>query len=186
MEIMTFRLAKYLSHRSAFTLTKDYRYGLCELATINLFTMKEEQVKKIARILLGANLVFAGLSHLTFARKPFRAQVPDWLPLQKDDTVIYSGIAEIVLGSALIFTNKANQETVGKIAAGFFVAVFPGNIAQYTHHRNSFGLNTDNKRLFRLFFQPVLVAWALKSTSANSEISYKCFKKGKKEMEKLT
>lgn len=34
-------------------------------------------------------------------------------------------------------------------------------LSQYTHHRNAFGLDTDRKRFIRLFFQPVLIAWAL-------------------------
>jgi uncharacterized membrane protein len=127
--------------------------------------MKEETMKKTARILLGINLIFAGISHLSFARKAFRAQVPDWVPLKKDGTVIYSGFAEIALGSALAFTPKKHERDIGKIAAVFFTAVFPGNIAQYTHHRSAFGLNTDDKRLTRLFFQPLLILWALKSTN---------------------
>lgn len=127
--------------------------------------MKDENVRKTARILLGATLVFAGISHLTFARKEFQAQVPDWVPLKKDDTVVYSGIAEIAMGSALVLTNKKNQKLVGKIAASFFTAVFPGNISQYVNKRDGFGLDTDNKRFFRLFFQPALVYWALKSTN---------------------
>jgi uncharacterized membrane protein len=126
--------------------------------------MEKSTLKTAARIVLGANLILAGISHLSFARKAFRAQVPDWVPLKKDYTVIYSGIAEIALGSALVFSPEKHREMVGKIAAGFFTAVFPGNISQYTHHRNAFGLDTDNKRLIRLLFQPVLVYWALKST----------------------
>jgi uncharacterized membrane protein len=127
--------------------------------------METKTMKKTARILLGANLIFAGISHLSFARKAFRAQVPNWVPLKKDDTVIYSGFAEIALGSALVFTPEKYENKVGKVAAIFFTAVFPGNIAQYTHHRNAFGLDTDGKRLGRLFFQPLLVYWALKSTA---------------------
>ena len=126
--------------------------------------MKHETLKNAARIVLGANLIFAGISHLTFARKPFRAQVPDWVPLKKDDTVVYSGIAEIALGSALVFAPKKHREDIGKVAAAFFVAVFPGNISQYTHKRSAFGLDTDEKRFIRLLFQPVLIYWALKST----------------------
>ncbi|MET3977696.1 putative membrane protein [Mucilaginibacter sp. UYP25] len=53
---------------------------------------------------------------------------------------------------------------VGKVAAAFFTAVFPGNISQYRNHRSAFGLDTDAKRFGRLFFQPVLVYWALKGT----------------------
>ncbi|MBS7564826.1 hypothetical protein KHS38_10455 [Mucilaginibacter sp. Bleaf8] len=127
--------------------------------------MKKETIKDAARILLGAGLIFAGVSHLTFARKDFQAQVPDWVPLNEDDTVIYSGIAEITLGSALVLANNKQKETVGKIAAAFFTAIFPGNISQYVNRRSAFGLDTDRKRFVRLFFQPALVYWALKSTS---------------------
>jgi uncharacterized membrane protein len=129
--------------------------------------MEEKTVKKIAKNLLGGALVFAGVSHLTFARKAFRAQVPDWVPLAKDDTVVYSGIAEIALGGALVLADERRQGLVGKIAAAFFVAVFPGNISQYVHRRSAFGLDTDQKRLARLFFQPALVVWALKSTQGD-------------------
>jgi uncharacterized membrane protein len=131
--------------------------------------MEEKAFKKIAKNVLGGALVFAGVSHLTFARKAFRAQVPDWVPLEKDDTVVYSGIAEIALGSALVLADEEHQELVGKIAAAFFVAVFPGNISQYVHRRSAFGLDTDQKRLTRLFFQPALVYWALKSTQGDGD-----------------
>lgn len=126
--------------------------------------MKPKTARKIARVVLGSTLIFAGISHMTFARKAFKAQVPDWIPIPVDDTVVYSGIAEITLGSALVLTNKKNQKMVGKVAAAFFTAIFPGNISQYVNKRSAFGLDTDGKRLGRLFFQPVLIYWALKST----------------------
>ena len=126
--------------------------------------MKDETLKTVARIALGGALIFAGISHLSFSRRDFRAQVPDWVPLKKDDTVVYSGIVEIALGSAIALAPKKQRETVGNIAALFFTAVFPGNIAQFTHRRSAFGLNTDEKRFARLLFQPALVYWAWKST----------------------
>lgn len=126
--------------------------------------MKDEQVKDIARVLLGAGLIFAGIGHLTFARKPFQAQVPDWVPLEKDDTVVSSGFVEIAMGTSLILAPKKYKKDVGKLAAALFIAVFPGNISQYANKRSAFGLDTDKKRFLRLFFQPVLVYWALKST----------------------
>jgi uncharacterized membrane protein len=122
------------------------------------------KTKEIARVLLGSALVLAGIGHLSFARREFQAQVPDWVPLPKDDTVVYSGWVEIALGGSLILANKKQQPALGKLAAAFFVAVFPGNISQYLHHRDMPGLDTDRKRFIRLFFQPVLVYWALKST----------------------
>ncbi|MDQ0593830.1 putative membrane protein [Chryseobacterium ginsenosidimutans] len=122
------------------------------------------ETKDISRIALGAFLITAGIGHLTFARKEFQAQVPEWVPLQKDDTVVYSGIAEILLGTATIVTPKKYRKTMGQLLAGFFVAVLPGNIAQYKNRRDSFGLNTDNQRFARLFMQAPLIVWALKST----------------------
>ncbi|WP_334149707.1 DoxX family protein [Microbacterium sp.] len=119
--------------------------------------------RTIGRVFLGSALVFAGVSHLTFARREFQAQVPESVPLDPDVTVLASGAVEIGLGSALLFA-KRRRRTVGTIAALFFVAVFPGNLAQWMHHRDGFGLDTEMKRFVRLFFQPVLVALALWST----------------------
>lgn len=125
------------------------------------------RLRTALRWLLGLNLIFAGTSHLTFARKDFRAQVPKTVvelgPFSTDQIVVLSGLAEITLGSALIFLKKY-RKAMGRIAAAFFVAVFPGNIAQWMHHRDAFGLDTDGKRFGRLFGQPVLVAWALFAT----------------------
>jgi len=125
-------------------------------------------VAKAAQRALGGVLVLAGISHLTFARRDFRAQVPDWVPLSKDDTVLASGVAEIALGASLVFADETRRPMIGKIAAAFFVAVFPGNVSQYVNRRSAFGLNTDAKRFARLFFQPALVYWALKSARRSS------------------
>jgi len=59
-----------------------------------------------------------------------------------------------------------HKTAVGRIAGAFFTCIFPGNIAQYQHRRNAFGLDTDKKRFIRLFFQPLLIAWALWSSGA--------------------
>ncbi len=126
--------------------------------------METSTIKTIAKYGLGAMLITAGIGHLTFARKEFQAQVPEWVPLEKDDTVVYSGYVEIAMGAALIAAPKKYESLFGKLAAGLFAAVFPGNIAQYKNRRDSFGLNTDTKRFARLFMQPALMAWALKST----------------------
>jgi uncharacterized membrane protein len=118
-----------------------------------------------ARLLLGGALLFAGTTHLTSARQEFRAQVPRSLPLSDDTVVVMSGLAELTLGGALIVLPRY-QMLVGWIAAAFFVAVFPGNIAQYLNRVAAFGLDSDRSRAIRLLFQPVLVAWALWSTRA--------------------
>ena len=91
--------------------------------------------QQIARWFAGAAMTFAGVSHLTFARKGFRAQVPDWA---KTDWLDTDDIVLVVL-----------------------VAVFPGNIAQYVHQRDGLGLDTDRKRLVRLYTEPLMWAVAL-------------------------
>lgn len=127
--------------------------------------METSKLQNIARILLGLFLAFAGSSHVTFNRLEFTAQVPKWLPFTPDFTVIASGIVEISLGLALLFWLK-RKKWVGLAAAIFFMLVFPGNVAQYINKVDAFGLNTDRLRLIRLFFQPVLIVWALWSTNA--------------------
>lgn len=121
-------------------------------------------IRTLARIALGAALTGAGISHLGSARETFRAQVPTWLPLDADFVVIASGVVEIVLGLWLLSGFRAY--IAGTITALFFIAIFPGNISQWLTQTDAFGLNTDEARLVRLFFQPVLVLWALWSTGA--------------------
>jgi uncharacterized membrane protein len=121
----------------------------------------------IGQVALGAALLTAGTGHLTKQREEFQNQVPAWFPADPDVVVVASGVAELALGAALVATWKQPfRALVGVTAAAFFVAVFPGNIAQLTGHRDAFGLDTDTKRAVRLVFQPVLVAWALGSTEA--------------------
>jgi uncharacterized membrane protein len=114
---------------------------------------------------LGAALTYAGITHLTTSRTEFQAQVPTWVPLDADFVVLASGVVEILLGLSLIFLFKYRTR-IGWITAAFFVAIFPGNISQYINGIDAFGLNTDQARLTRLFFQPLLVIWALWSTGA--------------------
>ena len=121
--------------------------------------------RTLARIALGAILAFAGVTHLTVAREEFQAQVPGWFPVNDDIVVIVSGLVEVTLGAALIGLVRG-RVPVGWVVAAFFVAIFPGNIAQYVEGTDAFGLDTDQKRFVRLFFQPVLVLWALWSTGA--------------------
>jgi len=122
-------------------------------------------LKLVARLLLGGALIYAGIGHLTFARAEFQAQVPVWLPLDPDFVVVASGVVEILLGLGIASAGVAVPVS-GLLAAAFFIAIFPGNINQYLEGIDAFGLDSDQARLTRLFFQPVLVIWALWSTSA--------------------
>ena len=119
-------------------------------------------LRKAAQILLGGALAYAGITHLTTNRTEFQAQVPTWVPFSADFVVLASGVVEITLGLALASLQYRRQ--VGWITAAFFVAIFPGNISQYVNGIDAFGLDTDQARLTRLFFQPLLVLWALWAT----------------------
>jgi uncharacterized membrane protein len=126
-------------------------------------------IKTLAQLGLGAFLLSAGISHLESNRTEFLAQVPTWLPLDPDFVVIASGLVEITLGVLLITTAlilKKYRSVIGLITALFFVLIFPGNINQYVNQIDAFGLDTDTKRLIRLFFQPPLVVWALWCSNA--------------------
>ena len=122
--------------------------------------MTRAAASTLARLLLGTAMVGAGILHLTTQRDDFRAQVPAWFPVDDDLTVLASGVVEIALGIAFVALPD-RRRLVGALLAGFFVVVFPGNVAQYVEGADAFGLDTDGKRLARLFFQPVLVLWAL-------------------------
>jgi len=128
-------------------------------------TPRSTPLRTAARWMLGGAMVFAGLSHLFWARREFQAQVPDWTGkvLDKDAVVVASGVVEVMLGGALVALPR-ERSRVGAILAAFFVAIFPGNLEQYTKGKNGFGLTDDRTRLIRLFFQPALVAVALWST----------------------
>jgi uncharacterized membrane protein len=122
-------------------------------------------IKRFPQIILGLALGYAGIGHLTTSRQEFQAQVPNLLKDYADFVVVASGVVEIALGLALVVLWKYRVQ-VGWAAAAFFVAIFPGNISQYVNGVDAFGLDSDTSRLVRLFFQPVLVMWALWSTGA--------------------
>jgi uncharacterized membrane protein len=127
----------------------------------------QKALRLVLRLLLGSALIYAGIGHLTFSRQEFQAQVPIWLPMDPDFVVLASGVVEIMLGIGIASAGAA-APVAGLLAAAFFIAIFPGNINQYVEGISAFGLDTDQARLVRLFFQPVLVIWALWSTSALS------------------
>jgi uncharacterized membrane protein len=154
----------HVSGKKALDLQEKYTL-IREIARPCFMTGKTSIVQNIFRIVLGALMSFAGVAHLTFGRLEFRAQVPQWVPISSDIIVILSGIVEMALGVALIFW-RSERAGVGIALAIFFLLIFPGNIAQYVNHTDTFGLDTDRARFVRLFFQPVLILWALWSSGA--------------------
>lgn len=121
--------------------------------------------RTLGRLVLGTFLVAAGTGHLTVLRGEFLAQVPPWFPLAGDAVVLASGVAEIVLGLALLLLPR-RRVAAGWATAAFFVLVFPGNVSQLLTRTDAFGLDTDAARAVRLLFQPLLVLWALWCTAA--------------------
>ena len=113
-------------------------------------------------------MLYIGIAHLSFRRIEFQAQVPTWLTTDKglmDLVVLISGYVEIAFGILMILGGKFKLKT--GIALGiFYILIFPGNINQYINEIDSLRLDSDNKRLIRLFFQPLLVLWAFWSTGA--------------------
>ena len=130
-------------------------------------------IRKLTQILLGATLIYTGTLHLTTSRMEFQAQVPPWVPFSPDFVVLASGVVEIALGLALISLQRRRE--VGIATALFFIAIFPGNISQFVNHIDAFGLDSDRARAIRLLFQPLLVLWALWSTTAMPKGSFKRF-----------
>jgi uncharacterized membrane protein len=128
-------------------------------------------IRKATQILLGATLIYTGTLHLTTSRMEFQAQVPTWLPFSPDFVVLASGVVEISLGLALITLQRRRE--VGIATALFFIAIFPGNISQFVNHIDAFGLDSDRARGIRLVFQPLLVLWAIWSTTAMPKGTFK-------------
>jgi uncharacterized membrane protein len=141
--------------------------------------------QRISQVVLGAALAYAGIGHLTTNRTEFQAQVPTILKSIADFVVLASGVVEIVLGLSLIFLWRY-RVVVGWVVAAFFVAIFPGNISQYVNQVDAFGLDSDRARFIRLFFQPLLVMWALWSTGAWSAWRSKKKPEGRDDLEEDT
>lgn len=130
-------------------------------------------LRLVGRLVLAAILIFAGIGHFRSTAE-FTAQVPPWMPAA--EAVVYiSGVIEIALGLALLVLTK-QRVIVGWLIAGFFVIIFPGNISQFLTQADAFGLDSDAARLFRLFFQPLLVVLALWSSGA-----WKAFRERRRE-----
>ena len=139
---------------------------IMDMVDNNLQRDKISPIQSIFCKLLGGFLVLAGLGHLSGLRQEFLAQVPAWLPIDGVLVVIISGFVEIILGEGLIILPGRYRVMVGWSTAAFFVLIFPVNVSQYINRIDAFGLNSDLSRFTRLFFQPVLVIWAIWSTGA--------------------
>lgn len=124
--------------------------------------MNKPSAESIAAVTLGSFMTYAGISHLTFKRDEFQAQVPNWFPIPADPVVLGSGVAEIGLGLGLL-TQPKKRPLFGRALAAFYTVIYPGNIGQYAERKNGFHLDTDRARFIRLLFQPLLIVGALRA-----------------------
>ena len=80
----------------------------------------------IGKILLALVMVSAGLTHFRVP-KMYEQIVPRVLPFKRE-IVYVSGVAEVVLGIAVVFPQTQVLAAWGLIA--LFIAVFPANVSQ--------------------------------------------------------
>ena len=104
---------------------------------------------------LGMAFVVAGVSHLVNTT-PFEQHLPEWVPATA--IVVVSGIAEIVLGFALIAARRSAR-VVGIAAAVFLVGVFPANVYVAVAGVDVDGVPGGFYAWLRLPLQAVLIAW---------------------------
>jgi len=118
----------------------------------------QSATRRLLRYSLAAFLAVAGVGHFTNTEE-FLAQVPPYLPAPTL-LVLVSGVVELALAAALVLLPR-RRAAVGLAVLMLFIAVLPGNIAQYTEARDAFGLDTDAARLTRILLSPLLWLWAL-------------------------
>lgn len=111
--------------------------------------------RTIARIVLGAVFIIAGLNHF-WRPAMYRSIMPPYLPWH-GPLVAISGYAEIALGALVLVPRTKQAAGWGLIA--LLIAVFPANVHM--------ALNADQFRSIpawllwlRLPLQGVLIAWA--------------------------
>ena len=85
------------------------------------------KVQKFFKVLLGLNLIIAGMGHLTWARAEFLALVPPWVPMDGDLVVVLSGVVEIVLGLALLLVRQKIEYVGSIVVSPFGYSTYRGN-----------------------------------------------------------
>ena len=114
--------------------------------------------KTIFRIIFGAAFVAIGVTHFT-GPEFYLKIMPDYIPAALHAPCVYaSGVAEIVLGAALIVPATSRLAAWGLIA--LLIAVFPANIYAYQHTREIAPDLDPALHFWRLPLQAVLIALA--------------------------
>lgn len=95
--------------------------------------MTERRWEDAAALVMGAFMLFAGVSHFT---NPdfFNEIVPPWLPPSEAFWTYLSGVAEIVIAAMVL---RRSTRRVGAVAAAWlFIAVYPANLYMTWDWRN--------------------------------------------------
>lgn len=122
--------------------------------------------RRAAQYGLGIAFVVAGVSHLVNTT-PFEQHLPDWVPAATT-IIVVSGIAEIVLGFALVAARRA-APVVGLATVAFLIGVFPANVYVAVAGIDVDGLPGGLYPWLRLPLQAVFVVWAWASTRRRRE-----------------
>ena len=112
-------------------------------------------MKTALRVVFGVFFVVAGVTHFT-NQAFFTSIVPPYLPWPVA-LVVVSGVAEIALGSALVFPQASRLAGWGLIA--LLIAVFPANV-HMAMHPALYPTTSPTALLIRLPLQGVLIALA--------------------------
>ena len=123
--------------------------------------------RTFARWLLAGFLLVAGFGHF-IAAEEFLAQVPSWLPWP-EAVVAISGVLELALGAALLLRPGP---AAGWLTAGFFVLIFPGNIAQFVEGMAYEEFAADDKTAFAVVRALEMIGEAAKHVPDEMRLKY--------------
>lgn len=115
-------------------------------------------MSKISLYLQSFLYILAGINHFRNERFYLKS-MPDYLPYHKE-LVFWSGVAEVVLGIGLLFTQTKSFAAWGIIL--LLVAVFPANLFMLTSGK--FNKIPRWFLILRLPLQMFLMAWAYSFT----------------------
>ena len=117
---------------------------------------KRDLAYHVFRTLFALVFLGGGVNH--FANPGFyQPMMPPYVPAP-DLMIVLSGIAEIVLGAALLVPKTTRPAAWGLIA--LLVAVFPANLHMALHQADLFPTFSPVALWIRLPIQGLLIAWA--------------------------
>ena len=115
---------------------------------------------------LAAFFTFAGIMHFVVPRS-YQAIVPDYVPIPAREAVVYSGLAEIAGGVAVV--PEATRGLARWWLIALLLAVFPANVHMAVSPERIGGLDLDRIPRWtlwaRLPLQPLMMIWVWRATS---------------------